>query len=230
MKCSNRISLLVMLLVGAAWASSTHGALINGDFSDPSLINTGPGGSPMFYSHLNAGWVAKQGGIDWINNGGQLLQQGRTGSETRAAQFFTNELTGTGNVLELELDGPNNITSDNINVWVGIDDGNNQPTDNLMGLGGDGPPNNNIVQGSWLQVVDLDDVPTGQVSVEITQDLTGFDLMVIMINSPRGGGQPGSGLLIDNVVLRSALVPEPTSLALLCLGAVGIGLWRRRAE
>ncbi len=43
-------------------------------------------------------------------------------------------------------------------------------------------------------------------------------------NNPQGGGWPS----IDNMVINEARVPEPTTLALLALGLVGVGARQRR--
>ncbi len=222
------------ILVLSFLCSASFGeGLVNPDFSDNTLTDAGSGAAWVKYGDLDQGWVAKEAGAlnNWEIVGGKLTQPNRKGSETRVAQFFTNNMTGTDWVLKLALGG--GTISDNINVWGGVDDGNNTATTNMMKLGGDGPPVAGT--GTWTQIVDLDDIPNGQISEPISADLGDFDIIGIMISSQRNGP---SGLTVDDVEFfnpNAVAVPEPHSIAIwslfgLCLAGYGYRRGRKSAS
>ena len=61
-------------------------------------------------------------------------------------------------------------------------------------------------------------------STESPTDLTNLTELLVNIVSLSGGAT----LAVDNIVLANIAIPEPASMALLCVGLVGFGLIRRR--
>ena len=62
----------------------------------------------------------------------------------------------------------------------------------------------------------------------VTPDMSGYDYLRIFIAAPQNSGPtPSMGVLVDNVSLDLAAVPEPSSLLLLSVAA-GMALLRRR--
>lgn len=229
---SRLVSLLVVIL--SAGAACGQG-LINGDFSSSAIGDAGGGGAPVPYSAVDDGWWAKDAANNWEISGGQLNEIGRTGSETRVVQFFTNNMIGTGWSLDLTLGTSGNATqADNILVWGGTDDGNNAPGDKLIGLGGDGPPDAGIVSGGWTELVNMEDVDAdGAKSYPIAEDLSDFDLIGVMITNRNSNGP--ATLTVDDVQFfnPNAAVPEPASFAiwsLIGLGLAGFGYFRIRRD
>lgn len=217
----------------AITAAGVSNALVIDDFSTPNRSNTGGNvaitGIFDPVTQTGGGWASKgqtAGNNDgeFIVQGGVLDQVAKSGSETRAAIVVDiSSLTGTGWSFEFDLLAGE---ADNIDLWLGKDDGDNAGDTNSFTLGGDGPPpaswvnSNSAPFDAWSQVVDLDDFDTvGTYSEDLSSiDMSDYDYAAIKI------GQRASGQFveIDNV----EFVPEPGSLALFGLG--GIIMLRRR--
>ena len=186
--------------VFAFWigGSIVRGQLVNGDFSVDMLTN-----GTAKYQHVDTGWHSKNAGTNWDIQSGVLEQIGNNGSATRAGQVFSaDSLTGTGWFLNFDL----SVDSLNrVQLYGGVDDGNNSPGNNVLGFGGDGSPTNNIVVGSWTPLIDESGLNPGTLSFSITDDLSSYDLLALRF---RGSGAT-VGAVLDNVELSQVAPPPP---------------------
>jgi hypothetical protein len=160
----------------------------------------------VYYSDIDAGWHSKNAGSNWLIQNEELLQDSNSGSATRAGQVFSaDDLNGTGWFLNFDLGGvPGTLTR--VQLYGGLDDGNNSAGASVLGFGGDDAPTGNIVQGgAWTTLVDEQGLAPGQRSFSIAEDLSNFDLMAVRF---RGTGAT-VGSTIDNVELSTTAPPPP---------------------
>jgi len=216
-------SLLTCIAIASLAASPSHAAtIVNGDFSDDSLMRINSG---VRYTEIDAGWTAKNAfdadvntTDNWQITGGVLEQIGSSGSATRASQLFSSELTGTGWSL-------NFVTADDslasVQLFAGVDDGDNT-NDIVYSNGDDSVPEADIVTGGWTTLIDESPIAVGAHSFEISEDLSGYDIMVLRFK----GGNSTVGVTIDNVAFEQ--VPEPGSITLLALAGASALVFRRR--
>lgn len=189
----------VVLSAGAAEAG-----IVNGDFTDSTLTD-----GTVDYEDIDAGWFSKNAGSNWVIQNEELLQASNSGSATRAGQAFSaDDLSGTGWFLNFDIGGDPG-TFHRVQLFAGVDDGNNKAGDKVLGFGGDDAPNKKIVQGdSWTTLVDEEALPPGTQSFSIAADLGGFDLMAVRF---KGKGNT-VGSTIDNVELALSAPPPPPPL------------------
>ncbi len=181
-----------------SYCAGAQAMVVNGDFSVNSLTN-----NTAQYQHVEGGWHSKNAGTNWAIQGEALVQIGNSGSATRAGQIFSADtLTGTGWFLNFDLTG--DLTR--VQLYGGLDDGNNSPTENALAFGGDGSPDNDIVVGSWTELInETGGLTTGARSFSITDDLSNFDLLAVRF---RGTGAT-VGATIDNVEISMTAPPPP---------------------
>jgi hypothetical protein len=203
--------------------------LINGDFSDPTLKRAGS----ATYGDLGEGWVGKNAFDDdpgtpdnWQIINEELHQVGNSGSATRAGQIFrADNMTGTGWTFDFEL---MNDDLNRVQVFAGVDDGDNLSSQSVLSMGGDDAPPDDIVMGTWTTLIDEQPLTLpGPFSFPIADDLSGFDLIAVRF---RGSGGT-VGAIVDNVAFTaplSVIIPEPTTFLIWAVGLLGLACYGRR--
>jgi len=209
-----RLRALVLLIAPVMLVAAATGAfadIVNGDFSDTNL---NPADFVFYGDGLDNGWHGENAGSvsgDYWRVINGMLEQTEPDTATRIGQGFSaDNYTGTGWRLVFDLDG----TIDRVTVWAGVDDQTtNEFTVLVDNRDDDGPATAIITASSWTKIVE-EFSPTGDQSIDIAENLSDFDIMVIQFR----GTNSTVGAKIDNI----RFVPEPTSFALAMIGLFGL--------
>jgi len=220
---SKRLCILLIGIVAVASAAQGFTYVLD-DFST-STINDTTNDGDLYYEDIDANWgsMNRSGDtVDWEIADGQLRRVDCDQSNTRVGTIFRIDLSASGTPEDWYFEFDQLVAGkiNDMSIWLGTDDANNQPEDwAYTAKYKDNPPSADIVtEDGWVKIIDQGweysayDEPN-RVSINFNaenlapEDVSGYDLLAVIFEN----GVNHTPLVFDDMALEgpAGYVPTP---------------------